>query len=594
MSGSGRFFYFTVSAELIFNLKFVELHRNHKIIHMKNKLLLTAILGFSFCAVNVNAQRTAGKKTAGPYTIRNSEIFESPKGHLVMDPLDYGKDGIVQINCDGLESINLQKFSADLKFQKENTIEIKDKFNERVNLWGILKLKNKAYLMAREVFRETETEGLTALELAPLELNVVGSAKNLFQSSGKVRMATMAFGYYPGILPPEGLQSPYDFYISNDNTKFLTTYYLTSKERNDKLNKDVVGMQVFDENLVKQWGQEFEMPYTEAKMDNLGYTLGNDGKVYLLAKVYEGESKKDGAKDKTKANYHFEVMVFQKGVKTPKSVEIRLENGFFNKDAYIYQDSKNNIVIAGFYGKPTNAKGGESIPVQGSYMVTLDVEKSTISKVNGGYYEIPSDLIKAFSSDREKRKMEKKEEKDDNNDIGIDYLRIRDIYEMPNGSTKIVSEQYIVVVTVTYTSNGPRTTYKTFADDIFVISIDAQGKQEWVRKIPKAQFNGDPFGKGLSINSIAVGDDIHVFYKDKPENSNLSVNEAPKRFGGINGMLRAVTVNAKGEVKGYDLVDVAPYDMHFNIRNFVYGGNKNLISTERRKRENMLFSIDVK
>jgi hypothetical protein len=560
---------------------------------MKKTLFPGIILGL-FLTSTLTAQTGAGKKTAGPYTIRNSDVFESPKGHLVLDPIDYGKDGIVQINCDRLTSINLQKFSPELKFQKENTIDIEKKFNDRVNMWGVLRLKTKVYLFAREVFRETETEGLTALELSPLDLNVGASAKNIFQSSGKVRGSALAFGYYPTVLPVEGIISPYDIYLSNDKSKFLSTYYLVSKERNDKLNKDVVGMQIFDENLVKQWGEEFEMPYSEAKMDNLGYTLSNDGKVYLLAKVYEGESKKDGAKDKTKANYHFEILIFQKGVKTPKSVELKLENGFFNKDAYIYEDSKHNIVIAGFYGKPTNVKGGESVPVQGSYVVKLDVEKATISKVNGGYYEIPSEIIKAFSSDREKRKLEKKEEKDDNNDIGIDYLRIRNIYEMPNGSTKIVAEQYVVIVVTTYTSNGPRTSYRTYADDIFVISIDAKGKQEWVSKIPKAQYNADPSGRGLSISSLAIGDDIHVFYKDKPENSNLGPNQSPKKFGGINGMLRAVTVNSKGEVKGYDLVDVAPYDMHFNIRNFISGGNKNLINTERRKKENMLFSIDVK
>jgi hypothetical protein len=93
--------------------------------------------------------------------------------------------------------------------------------------------------------------------------------------------------------------------MSHDETKFLYTYSLVPKEKKDKINKEVVGMQVFDENLVKQWGDDYQMPYTEAKMDNLGFILSDDLKVYLLAKVYDGDSPKEGKKDKTKPNYHF-------------------------------------------------------------------------------------------------------------------------------------------------------------------------------------------------------------------------------------------------------------------------------------------------
>jgi hypothetical protein len=230
-------------------------------------------------------------------------------------------------------------------------------------------------------------------------------------------------------------------------------------------------------------------------------------------------------------------------------------------------------------------------------MVRLDAEKGTFSKIAGGYYEIPSDIIKSFTSEREKRKMEKQEDKDEDNDIGIDNLEISDIYVMPDGSTKIVSEQYYVRIIQYYDMNCKcmKTKYDTFADDIFVLSIDAKGKLDWVKKIPKSQHAPNAYGPGISINSLAVGNSVHIFYIDNLKNFNLPPTEAPKRHEDRRGgFLTGVSVSANGDVKKYNLGEIEKYDTNFYIREFVDGGNNNLISTERRKKQNILFSIEVK
>ncbi|MGZ4056770.1 MAG: hypothetical protein ACXVPM_17790, partial [Bacteroidia bacterium] len=463
--------------------------------------------------------------------------------------------------------------------------------DERVQYLHVSKLKNKTYMFFRDVFRDEDKEGISALEFNPDKLDFNGKSKVLFKSSDKVRIG--GYGFYGSYGAKAGSSTGYgyDFVVSDDNTKFLYTYALAPKEKKDELNKDVIGMYVFDEDLNKVWGTEFQMPYTEAKMDNLGYTLANDGKVYLLAKVYEGDNSKEGrSKDAKTPNYHFEVLIYDKGTKTPKSVEIKTDNNF-PKSAYIYEDAAHNIVIAGFYGKAANK------PVDGAYLVKLDVTTGAISKINGGYYEIPTDIIKSFTSEREKRKMEKEEAKDADNDIGIDHLEIKDIYPMPDGSTKIVSEQYYVRVSYYYDGNCHcmQTRYDTFADDIFVLSIDKAGKLEWVKKIPKSQHAGNAAAEGLSINSMAIGNDIHIFYIDNIKNIDLPPTEAPKRHEDRKGgYLTGVTINQKGDVKKYNLGEIETYDTNFYIREFVDGGRNNLISTERRKRKNILFSIDIK
>lgn len=548
----------------------------------KPKLLLIAGL-ITFFGVSIFAQK------AGPYVVKSSEEFESPKRHEIMDPVPYGKDGIIQVNAKKSESFSFQLFSNDLKFIKENTVNTETKLNEHTSYDRFFKFKNKTYLFVRDVNKEAHTEGISALEFSPKDLDFTGSSKGLFQSSDKVRTlggsGVSALGYFY----VKGYTGAYTFDVSNDATKFLYSYSLVPKEKKDKLNKDIIGLYAFDENLNKLWGGEYEMPYTEAIMDNLGYTIADDGKVYLLAKVFENDDRKAATKDGV-PNYHFEILIYQKDSKTPKSVEIKIDN-YFPKEAYIYEGNNHNIVIAGFYGKAANK------PVDGAYMVKLDVEKATVSKVNGGYFEIPSEIIKAFTSEREKRKLEKKEDKDAEGDIGVDNLRIRDIYEMPNGSTKIVSEQYWVR-RITYYDNSchcMKTKYDTYADDIFVMSIDAKGKLDWVKKIPKAQHSSDAIGDGLSINSMVTGNDLHIFYIDNIKNLNLPATEAPKvHQNRMGGFLTAVTVTEKGDVKKFSLGQINDFDTNFFIRGFEDGGNNNIISTERKKKMNKLFSIEVK
>lgn len=554
---------------------------------MKTKNLVALVIGLSIMGNVVNGQEK--NHSAGPFNVRNSEKFETPKRHKVLDPIPYEKIGIIQVSGKGTESYNFQVFDNNLKKIKENTVEIGTKLNDDVSLPNLVKLNSKSYLFVREVFRDTKTEGITALEFDPNTLTFVGTGKNLFKSTGKIRIGG-GFGFYGfGMTTAVTSIEGYDFETSDDKTKFLFTYSLIPKEKRDKLNSDIIGMYVFDENLKKVWGDEIEMPYTEAKMDNLGYTVGNDGKVYLIAKVYEGDDPKE-KRDKKIPNFHYEVLIYDKGKAKPMIVPVRLDK-FYPKSVAVYENATRGMIVSGFYSKGMNK------PVDGYYMVKLDVDKGSVSKINEGYYEIPSEIIKSYTSEREKRKLEKKEENDEDKDLGVENLKLRNVYYMPDGTTKVVAEQYVMIVTsyFDFSCKCQRTRYDTYADDIFLISIDSKGKQEWVKKIPKNQHASDARGAGLSINTYVTGNDVNIFFIDNIKNENLAVTEAPKRHeNGRGGFLTAIRVTPNGDIKRYNLGEIDDYETNFYIRYFVDGENNNLISTERRKKEDMLFSIDIK
>lgn len=543
------------------------------------KKAITIVAGL-FCSVSIQFAQVV----QGPYTVKNSIVFTSPKGHKVMNPLGYGQDGIIQVNAKGVESFSFQKFSKDLKLEKENTVNTSTLIRDNNYYERFVITKNKTILFTREVNKQANKEGIAAIQFSPEKLDFTGKSVSLFQSSDKVKVSrkgAISTNFFFSI----GGTVNYDFVLSEDKTKFMYDYTLVPKEKKDKLNKDIIGLYVFDENLTKLWGGEYKMPYTEAIMDNLGYTLSDDGKIYLLAKVFENDDRKPKTKD-GKVNFHFEVLVYDKDSKKEKSIEIKLDN-YFPQDAYIYEDLNHNIIVAGFYSKVPSGVD------DGAYMVKMDVATGKLSRVNGGYYEIPSDVIKSFSSAREKRKLDKKESK--GTDLGIRFLKMRNVYTTPDGSVKFIAEQYEERVTYVYTSKGVQTRYDTYADDIFVISVDSKGVLQWVKKIPKAQHSGDWVGASLSINNLVTGNDLHIFFLDNLKNWNLPETQAPKlhqdRRGGF---LNGVTIDSKGTVTKYNLGNIKTYKTNFFIRYFVNGGMNNLISTERRKKKNILFSIEVK
>jgi hypothetical protein len=524
--------------------------------------------------------------TSSPFTIKYSEPFVVPKGHAGLDPLAFGKDGYIQVNNKGVESFSFQKFSKDLKLEKENLVKIEDVFGERANLDQFVRLKNKTYLFARVVDREKDKEGISAMEFSPQKLDFNGKPVPLFQSSYKVRTEMLA-GATPMFFGFGGGVAAYDFSKSQDSSKFMYDYALVSKEKKDKINKDVIGMYVYDENLTKLWGGEYQMPYTEAVMDNLSYTISNDGKIYLLIRVNDIENKK-ALKKAGEISYRYEVLIYQKESPKPKIVELKLDN-YFPTEAFLYEDASHNIVVTGFYSKDVK----KLYVADGFYMVKLDVEKSAITKINSGYYEIPSDVIKEYMSERSKKKLSKKEKKQ--GDIGLEYLSIRDIYSTPNGAIKIISELYHQYTSTSVDSKGnTRTTYITDATDLFVISIDNTGKMEWIKKVPKAQRCSNWTAPGSSINSFTTGNDLNIFYLDNLKNDKLPLEKKKTYIDGSVGMVKAVTIDAKGKVTSYSLASTKEFKTRFYVRYFKNGGNHNLIHMQRRKKKDILFSIETK
>ncbi len=525
---------------------------------MKTKFF-TPIIGLLLLSNVLFAQKS-------PYTIRHSSEFDNTKGLPLWQTNTFTNGDVLLTFAKGekLDKIGFQSFSTDLSQNNSTMPNVKALFsNKKSYLESVIVLNKKSYIFVKEVHKETKTEGISAVEFSPSTLDISGEPVKLFESSRGV------YGYSSS--------------TSADKTKLFYRSNLKNRERRDILNKEEFGFYMFDENMKQLWGGEYEMPYTEAKMNTLDYVVSNDGKFYYLIQVFDTEGRG--------ADSHFEILVYQKDKNEPKIIELKIDD-YTPRDTYLYEDKKNNIVVAGFYSKKGNSA------VDGAFMVKLDASTGKFGKLGGGYYEIPSELIKTFMTDRQKEKLEKKEKKNEGNekrDLGINNLEIKDIHFLENGSTIIVSEIYYVVVTTT--SNGKTTTthYDTYANDIFVFSIDPAGNLGWIKKIPKRQHEGSASGTGISFSSAVKGNHVHLFYLDHIDNFTLKEDEAPRAHqSGRGGFVAGIDINEKGEVKKYNLGEAEQFETNLYMRKFIDGRKNNLVAVERKKKKNMLFSIDIK
>jgi hypothetical protein len=101
---------------------------------------------------------------------------------------------------------------------------------------------------------------------------------------------------------------------SFDGSKLLVRFRKKPESRNDKINKDVIGLYVFDSKLTQMWGKDVEMPYTEARMDNIDYAIGTNGDVFILTEVMkEGETRKFDRDDNPNYDYQL-ISISESGV----------------------------------------------------------------------------------------------------------------------------------------------------------------------------------------------------------------------------------------------------------------------------------------
>ncbi|MNK27376.1 hypothetical protein D3C87_457310 [compost metagenome] len=510
---------------------------------MKIRNLATlALIGTTF-ATTVLAQDekiTTSKEfqyeCGNPYPVVDAAIksYASKDGNVVSFKMSRGK-------------VTLQKFSGT-KLSQES-INVYEDFPKGTVYEDDLETENFVYLLFSVWDKANKTE--------QLYVRAINLTSGEFENEGERVIAVE--GKVTG-----GDGNKFKLATSFDNTKLLIYFRKKPESRNDKINKDVIGLYVFNTNLKQVWGKDVEMPYTEARMNNIDYTVDSDGSVHILTEVMkEGETRRYDRDDNPNFDYQL-VSVSESGVDVNASeVDVR---GKYVTQVNFFEGKDNSLLIAGFYG---NKRG---IQVDGLFYCT--VNKSG-GQADFKSFEIPTELIKQYMSQRSQDKMDRKEEK--GKDLGMTSMRLRELSIEADGSILFASEKYYVV-SYTDTKTG-QTTYTHYYEEMLAGKIGKDGELIYMKKLPKKQISGrtsSPYYRGgLGYRLVDSKTYYYFMFLDNVKNIELQENKVPERHvDGRGGFLTAYQINKEtGAVRKLSILDTRDaqgYDLfQFNTERIV-------------------------
>lgn len=510
---------------------------------MKIKNLATlAFIGTTFVSTvlaqddKITTSKEFEYQCGEPYPVVDAAIksYSSKDGSVVSFKMSRGK-------------VTIQKFGGN-KFTQES-IEVYEDFPKGTVYEDDLETKDFVYLLFSVWDKANKTE--------QLYVRAINLTSGKFENEGERVIAVE--GKVTG-----GDGNKFKLATSFDNSKLLIYFRKKPESRNDKINKDVIGLHVFSTDLKELWGKDVEMPYTEAQMNNIDYTVGSNGDVFILTEVMkEGETRRYDRDDNPNFDYQL-VSVSESGVDVNASdVDVK---GKYVTQVNFFEGKDDALLIAGFYG---NKRG---IQVDGIFYCTINKDGN---QADFKSFEIPTELIKQYMSQRSQDKMDKKEEK--GKDLGLTNMRLREIFIEDDGSILFASEKYYVVTY--YDSKTGQTTYTHYYEEMLAGKINKNGELVYMKKLPKRQISGRtslPYYRGgLGYRLVDSKDNYYFMFLDNVKNIELAENKVPERHqDGRGGFLTAYQVNkATGAVRKLSILDTRDaqgYDLfQFNTERIV-------------------------
>ena len=200
-------------------------------------------------------------------------------------------------------------------------------------------------------------------------------------------------------------------------------------------------------------------------------------------------------------NYHIELItVFKDEVNYSK-----LDNRNFHITSLnLYEPKNKDMYLFGYYADNVLAKGNANEMFIAKLNDLLEIE--VISS-----FEIPLNIISQYESESTQEKNIKKEQK---GILGIPNLKIIEIIPLEDSCYLIIGEQR----TVSYNGNMLMFSYK----DVILTKIDANGKLQWMSKVPKN--NGGPTEEGPnSYKYINYKGDHYIVFLGIVDKSNTNI-----------------------------------------------------------------------
>jgi len=473
---------------------------------MKSLLLFTALL----FTLSSPAQKIVPKLSFGKElkkSVNPMISFGNDKGELY-------NVGWNVWSADKLTITRIDPVSLDIVNEKELKLERSKQWNYE----GIIEMNKTVYWMHSDLDKETGKEFLYADAIDFNTGNFVATKNLIHETTKMAGVKSNSMGSYGRI------EDKYDLVFDKEHKKMLVVYRLAIKSTSDKKNIDVFGLQVFDENMKKIWGGEFEMPYTEYRIKKPEFSVDPTGNVSMVAEI-RGEG--DVAD-------HYEVMQFKKGSATPVISKVETANFFITEPKLVYNPVHGMMFVA------TYSKTKETISPNGIFVATLSNAKA--EKFKQGLYDFPVEEIKKFETKGKQEKLER--------DPKVKGLHLIELDVNSKGDLFIRCEELFY--------DGDTNLY----DNMYCMKINAAGNMEWTRKLPKKVINGE--NKSM-VKVLENESGYYLFYLDNIKNKDLPEDQEPaKHNNSFGGYLVMTHISNTGVVTKEWLQNMALEEVRLN------------------------------
>ncbi|MGB0805548.1 MAG: hypothetical protein ACPGRC_02590 [Salibacteraceae bacterium] len=311
---------------------------------------------------------------------------------------------------------------------------------------------------------------------------------------------TIASASYEGYKKRESAY--YSFKVSSDSNYLLfITDLPTGKEDVDRF-----GMVVYDRDMEEVWGHKnIEIDESNSGFYRYSSQVGNDGQVYLLAKIFDTSRKYK----KGEINYTFEMQVYSEESEEPDVFDVGLD-GRHMSDLTFERLDNGNFNVIGFFSDEGGVQNG---------VFNISIDGETYEVVNESVKEFPTDFIVQHSSEKQKKKAKKKEAK--GKEVAFYSYDIDELIEHKDGSVTMIGEQYRYYQTCYTDANGnTRCTNHYIYGNIIIVKYDADGDVAWMELIPKYQHttNDGGYYSGYALTKLPDGS-FNLLFNDNPKNS---------------------------------------------------------------------------
>ena len=497
---------------------------------LKNILVL---LGSLLCIYTspVQAQETYN---APGITIQFGETLKLPKKHMKYSFIGDLDNGFTQISYKSHKEIGLFKLSPNLELQGTSISPVmKSKY---FLLEDVINLGGRYYLVSTDYDKKNNSEKLYFQEVDARIGQTEGEPKLMIETDTKVAGYPVMTGFYKF-----ATYGKFNIMGFGENPNFLVYY---NKRRDTKRGEPVqrrYSYALFSKDLQQIWQKDVNVGQPDQQFRVIGQRLiGND--IYIFARSRSDDN------PKAKGKPFDDFIVFYIADGSDEAVEYRQDlNDSRLSEFIISVEDAGSIMIAGYF------TAEKTLGYKGYFTALFDVDTKEMTDFRK--YDFSPELVRAFESARDKRKMDRKEEKR-GEDRGMTNLETRQIIKRSGGGHYLVGEQYYMYVTSYTDSRGnTRYTYHYMYQDIIVSALDNSGQEEWTIKVPKNQHLTNTTYTA-SVQAFEYNDRLYLFYMDHPKNRDLDPSSAPVQYRGFkDGALVMTRIEPQGEYQTNFLFD---------------------------------------